>query len=317
MIDIQSCKEILMRLLTRADFDGLVCGVLLEEKGLIDKYMFIHPKDLQDGKIEVTKDDVLANVPYVHGCGLWFDHHSSEEERLDIKTLDFEGAISPAASAAQIIWDYYGGEDTFGNRLLPLLQAVNIADSASFSHQEIIKPEGWILISFLVDPRTGLGYYKDYRIGNYRLMVDMIKYCRTMTAEQILEQYDVNERVTRFFDHQDLFKDMLKRCSQVKDKLIITNQLNDETTYCGNRFMIYALFQDQNIDIRLMWGKSKQTVLIACGHSILNRSSRTNVGKLMLKYGGGGHSQAGTCQIPVDSWKETYKEIVETILDRE
>ena len=303
-----------MRLVTRSDFDGLVCAVLLVEKGIVDSYMFVHPKDVQDGKVEVTDKDVIANLPYVDGCGLWFDHHVSEQERLDINNLDFMGNLEHAASAAQVIWQYYGGEQTFGSQLKPLLKAINIVDAGSFTKDEILKPEGWILLSFIMDSRTGLGYFKDYRISNYQLMLDLIQYCRTMSVEEILKQPDVKQRVDRYFEHQDLFKEMLKKNSYTQKHLIVTNLLNEKTIYVGNRFMVYALFPDQSIDLRMMWGKDKENVVIACGHSILNRRSRTNVGSLMLKYGGGGHTMAGTCQVLVDKKDEILREIIEVIL---
>lgn len=303
-----------MRLVTRSDFDGLVCAVLLVEKGIIDSYMFVHPKDVQDGKVEVTENDVIANLPYVEGCGLWFDHHISEEERLDLDHLEFNGALEHAASAAQVIWNYYGGEQTFGSHFKPLLRAINIADAGSFTKEEILKPEGWLFLSYIMDSRTGLGYFKDYRISNYQLMLDLIQYCRTMSVDEILNQPDVKQRVDRYYEHQDLFKNMLKQSSYTNQHLIVTNLLNEETLYVGNRFMVYALFPEQSIDLRVMWGKDKQNVVIACGHSILNRSSRTDVGSLMLKYGGGGHTMAGTCQVPIDKRDEILKEIINQIL---
>ena len=300
-----------MRLLTRSDFDGLACGVFLVEKGVVNEYKFVHPKDIQDGKLEVTPNDVLANVPYVPGCGLWFDHHTSEGERLEIENLDFEGETRPAPSCAQVIWDYYGGEESFGKNLLPQLEAVNKSDSGNVTREEILNPKRWVLLSFIVDPRTGLGRFGDYRISNYQLMEEMIQYCRTKTVDEILQIPDVQERVERYFDQQDLFKDMLNRCCIVKDNVIITNLINEETIYSGNRFLVYALYPNQNIEIRVIWGKSKQNVVFTVGHSILKRTSRTNVGKLMLKYGGGGHEKVGTCQVPIEDWERLMGEIVD------
>lgn len=303
-----------MRLITRADFDGLVCAVLLVEKGVVDCFEFAHPKDVQDGKVAVTKNDVLANVPYWEGCGLWFDHHESEMNRDSFENLAFEGQVSHAASTAQVIWDYYGGVETFGGRYLPLLRAVNIADAGSLLKEEVLNPSGWILLSFIMDSRTGLGLYKDYRISNYQLMLDLIQYCRTMTADEIIAQPDVQERVNRYFDHQDKFREMMKNASRVEGNVIITNLLDVETVYVGNRFIVYALFPEQNIDVRIMWGREKGNVVIACGHSIMNRSSRTNIGRLMARYGGGGHSMAGTCQVGVDEWEAVSREIIDVIL---
>ncbi len=299
-----------MRLLTRSDFDGLASAVLLVENGIIDTYKFVHPKDVQDGKVAVTSNDVLANIPYVAGCGLWFDHHASEDERLEIEKLSFEGACRPAPSSAQVIWDYYGGEKTFKKHFLPLLDAVNKSDSGNLTREEILNPKGWILISFLMDPRTGLGRFRDYRISNYQLMEDMIQYCRTKTDEDILLIPDVQERSKRYFKQQELFEEMLKRCCEIHGNVIITNLMNEETIYSGNRFLVFALYSEQNIEVRVMWGKNKKNVVFTCGHSILNRTSQTNVGKLMLEYGGGGHEKVGTCQVPIEDWERVLEEIV-------
>lgn len=299
-----------MRLVTRSDFDGLVCAVLLKEIGIIDDYHFVHPKDVQDGKIEVTKEDVLANVPYVNGCGLWFDHHASEDRRLKDTDFQFEGAFKEAKSAAQVIWDYYGGEEKFAERLLSLLEAVNKTDSGDLTHDEILYPSGWILLSFIMDARSGLGRFKDYRISNHQLMRDMVEYCRTKPPELITTSEDIQERVVRYFDQQELFVEMMERCSIIENNVIVSNLLEEETIYSGNRFVIYAMYPDQNVDVRIMWGREKQNIVFACGHSILNRTCNTDIGKLMLNYGGGGHSKVGTCQVPVDGWETRLQEIV-------
>lgn len=303
-----------MRLLTRSDFDGLASAVFLVEKGIVDEYKFVHPKDVQDGKVEVSANDVMANIPYVSGCGLWFDHHASEEERLEIEKLDFEGDCRPAPSAAQVIWDFYGGEETFGKHFLPLLEAVNKSDSGNLTQEDILNPDGWILLSFVMDPRTGLGRFSHFRISNYQLMEDMIQYCRTQSADEILRIPDVRERTKMYFEQQELFRNMLKRCCQTKESIIITDLLKEETIYSGNRFLVYALFPDQNIELRIMWGRQKQNVVFTCGHSILNRTSETDVGKLMLEFGGGGHQKVGTCQIPSEDWEQARDEIVGRIL---
>ena len=303
-----------MRLLTRSDFDGLASAVFLVEKGIIDEYKFVHPKDIQDGNVEVTANDVLANVPYAPGCALWFDHHSSEEERLEIKKMKFEGDCRPALSAAQVIWDYYGGEKTFGKHFLPMLEAVNKSDSGDLRVEDILSPKGFILLSFIMDPRTGLGRFKNFRISNYQLMEDMIQYCRTKTAEEILQIHDVQERVVHYFEQQELFIEMLERTCEIHGNVVVTNLLNEETVYSGNRFLVFAIYLDQNIEARLMWGKEKQKIVISCGHSITNRSSRTDVGKLMLKYGGGGHVMVGTCQVPPEDWERILNEIVDRMM---
>lgn len=284
-----------MRLLTRSDFDGLACAVFLKELNLIDSYKFVHPKDVQDNLVEVTRNDILANVPYSPGCGMWFDHHVSEDERHDHN--DFKGASWHADSAARVICDYYGGEEKFP-RLLEMLTAVDKADSGRFTAEEILDPKGWVLLSFIMDPRTGLGRYKDYRISNYDLMMKMIDLCREKTVDEILEDTDVKERIKRYFEQEKQFEAMIKAHTKVNGNVIITDLRGVEEIFTGNRFVIYALYPKQNISIWLIDGKQKQNAVFAVGHSILNKTSNTNVGSLMLKYGGGGHERVGTCQVP-------------------
>ena len=300
-----------MRLLTRSDFDGLVCAVLLKEAGILDDRMFVHPKDIQDGKIEVTQNDVLANVPYARGCGLWFDHHSSEEER---KAFDkFEGASRSAPSAAQVIFDYYGGRVKFDDKFDELMEAVNKSDSGNLTVGEILNPQGWILLSYIMDPRTGLGRYRDYRISNYELMDDMIEYCRTKTVDEILEVPDVKERVKRYFEQDKLYREMLKNRSRVDANAVITDLIGLQDIFTGNRFLIYSLYPDTNISIRMMDGKNAHNAVFSVGHSIINRTSKTDVGALMLKYGGGGHKRVGTCQVLYEDADKVLEEMVEQI----
>jgi len=299
-----------MRLVTRSDFDGLACAVLLKEIGIIDDYYFVHPKDVQDGKVDVTKNDVLANIPFMKGCGLWFDHHASEDLRLQDEKPPFEGSFKLSKSAAQVIWDFYGGEKRFGEHLQPLLEAVNKTDSGDLTHDEILYPSGWILLSFIMDARSGLGRFKDYRISNHDLMKEMVEYCRTMPPELITTKDDVQERVIRYFDQQEQFVIMMERCTELKNNVIVSNLLSEETIFSGNRFVIYAMYPDQNVEVRIMWGRERKNIVFACGHSILNQTCESDIGKLMLKHGGGGHKKVGTCQVPADNWEECLEDIV-------
>lgn len=301
-----------MRLVTRSDFDGLACAVLLKEIGLIDDYLFAHPKDLQDGLISVSENDVLANVPYVPGCGMWFDHHTSENARL-AAGVKYKGLSKPLKSCARVIWEYYEGEKTFPKSLVPMLEAVDKVDSAGLTAQEIAEPKGWILLGFIMDPRTGLGRFKDFRISNYQLMLDMIDYCRSKKAEDILKLPDVSERVDVYREQSRIFVDMLRRNSRVHDNLVVTDLRGEETIYAGNRFLIYTLFLKCNISMQIMWGVRKQNVVITLGHSILKRNCKTNVGKLMLEYGGGGHDNVGTCQIPLAKAEEVVQALIKRI----
>ncbi|MGB8954844.1 MAG: exopolyphosphatase [Tumebacillaceae bacterium] len=300
-----------MRLITRSDFDGLVCAMLFKKMGMVDEMKFVHPKDMQDGIIEVNENDILANVPYVQGCGLWFDHHSSELLRMGEK-VEFKGETRLAPSAARVVYDYYGGRDTFGD-IDDIMQGVDKADSAQFSREDILNPTGWDLLSFIMDARTGLGRYRDYRISNYQLMEDLVEHCATMSVVEIMQLPDVQERVVRYFELDKQFREMLLQYTRTDGNVIITDLRGVETIYPGNRFMVYALFPEQNISIWTIDGRAKQNCVFACGHSILNRTSQTNIGALMLKNGGGGHRVAGTCQVPYDDADRVLQELIDTM----
>ncbi|MDL2272500.1 exopolyphosphatase [Desulfovibrio sp. OttesenSCG-928-I05] len=302
-----------MRLVTRSDFDGLVCGALLKIIGVVDDFKFVHPKDLQDGIVEVSSNDILANVPYVDGCGMWFDHHTSENERLG--EMRFEGLHRELPSCARVIWEYYGGHARFSSDLDTLLEAVDKVDSGMLSIDDIKNPSGWVLLGFIMDPRTGLGRYRDYRISNYQLMMDLIDHCATKSVDEILALPDVKQRTDRYFAQEELFRGMLeKRATQHRNVLVIDLREQEEI-YSGNRFTAYALYPDCNISIQVMWGFRKQNIVFTVGYSILNRSSKVDVGSLMLKYGGGGHTRVGTCQIPVEKADQVLGELIAALGD--
>lgn len=299
-----------MRLLTRSDFDGICCAVILKELGIIDDMAYAHPKDLQDGKVDVTSNDVLANVPFVKGCGLWFDHHSSEDERMGLEGT-YEGASEPAPSAARVIYDYYFSEKL--TKFDEMLENVDKVDSAHLSQEEILSPTGWVLLGFICDPRTGLGYHKSFGISNLALMKMLVEELRTRPVEEILELPDVKERVTRYFALNETFKKFLLERSKVDGPIVFTDTRDSDEIPPGNRFLIYSLFPDANIDIRLIDGRGKKFVSISMGHSILNRTSKVNVGSLMLKHGGGGHFVVGTCQVPYEEAERVLAELIDAV----
>lgn len=300
------------RLVTRSDFDGLVCAVLLKELDLIDDILFVHPKDMQDGKIAITQRDITTNLPYVPGANLAFDHHLSETLRNSGERSNH--IIHPEApSAARVVYDYYGGKQRFPTISDDMMQAVDKADSAQFSREEILDPQGWVLLNYLMDSRTGLGRFRTFRVSNYALMMDLIDYCRDHSIEEILALPDVRERVELYFEHAALAREQLLRCSTVHDNLLVLDLRDEETIYATNRFMVYALFPNTNISIHVLWGREKQNTVFATGKSILNRSSRTNIGELMLEYGGGGHENAGTCQVDNDLAEQVLGELITRI----
>ena len=283
-----------MRLITRSDFDGLVCGALLKEAGIIDHWKFAHPKDLQDGLVEVNEDDCLANVPFVEGCGPWFDHHSSEFERNQLEGK-YKGESRITPSCARIIYEYYGGEERFSH-FNEMLAAVDKVDSGNLTIDEIQNPEGWILIGFLMDPRTGLGRWRNFTISNYQLMEKLIDACRTMSTDEILNLSDVQERIEVYFEQTAKFKEMVNKYTRTDGDVIISDLRGVDPIYTGNRFLIYSMYPKQNISAWIVSGKGGLGCSVAVGYSVLNRTSNIDVGSLMLKYGGGGHKAVGTCQ---------------------
>ena len=300
------------RLVTRSDFDGLVCAVLLNELELIDDIKFVHPKDMQDGKIDITARDITTNLPYVATAHLSFDHHLSETIRNTGERKNH--IIDPKApSAARVVYNYYGGKKTMPTITDEMMDAVDKADSAQFSCDEIINPTGWVLLNYLMDARTGLGRFREFRISNYTLMMDLIKYCRNHNIDEILALPDVKERVDLYFDQKQKAGEQIQRCATVHQNLVVLDLRNEETIWAANRFLIYALFPETNISIHVMWGVQKQNTVFATGKSILDRGSKTNVGELMLKYGGGGHQAAGTCQIANDQAASTLQALIAQI----
>lgn len=302
------------RLVTRSDFDGLVCAVLLKELNLIDEINFVHPKDVQDGKEDITENDILTNLPYVKEAHLVFDHHLSETIRNEGQNENH--IIDPEApSAARVVYDHYGGEEKFPNVSTEMMEAVDKADSAQFTKEDVANPTGWELLSFLMDARTGLGRFRNFRISNYNLMMDLIDYCRDHTIEEILELPDVKERVELYFDYEERFKEQLKRCGTLYDNVVVIDLREEEKIFPGNRFMKYLLYPEANISIHVIWGYRKQNTVFAVGKSIFDKSSDKNVGEIMLEYGGGGHQAAGTCQIDNDKAEKILVELVERFKD--
>jgi nanoRNase/pAp phosphatase (c-di-AMP/oligoRNAs hydrolase) len=300
------------RLVTRSDFDGLVCAALLKELGILEETKFVHPKDMQDGLVEITDRDITTNLPYVPGVRLAFDHHESETLRLD-ETAENHIILPGALSAARVVYDYFGGAERFTQVSEQLMEAVDKADSALFSLDEIKAPTGWILLSFLMDPRTGLGRFRDFRISNYQLMMDLIDACLESTIEEVLEMPDVLERVTLYHEHAAAAREQLLRCSTVHGNLVVLDLREDEVIHPTNRFMIYALYPECNISVHVLWGLKQQNTVLAMGKSIVDRSSQTDVGALMLAYGGGGHEAAGTCQVDNSDAERVLGELIERV----
>ena len=304
------------RLVTRSDFDGLACAMMLKELDLIDEIKFVHPKDVQDGIIELTKNDITTNLPYDPRVSIAFDHHESEVDRLKANEIATNGKliIDPSArSAARVVYDYYGGKDAFPRVSEDLMAAVDKGDSADFTIDEILHPEGWVLLHYLMDARTGLGRFHNFRISNYDLMMELIDYCLEHSIDEILELPDVKERVDLYFEQAELFKEQLLRIARVYSKVVVLDLRNEDVIYAGNRFMIYALFPETQISIHVAWGFRKQNTAVMIGKSIVNKGSEVDIGALCLRYGGGGHHNAVTCQLDNDKVDDELPGIIEAL----
>jgi nanoRNase/pAp phosphatase (c-di-AMP/oligoRNAs hydrolase) len=300
------------RLVTRSDFDGLVCAALLKELGILDDILFVHPKDMQDGKVELTDRDITTNLPYVPGVHLSFDHHDSEVVRVE-DSPENHVIVAGAKSAARVVYDFYGGADTFKLVGEDIMAAVDKADAADFTRDDILEPHGWDYISFLMDPRTGLGRFRDFRISNYQLMMQLIDDITTKSIDEILQTPDVAERVELYREHADAAIDQLGRCATQHGNAVVLDLRDEDPIFATNRFTIYALFPECNISVHVLWGLKQQNTVFAVGKSILDRSSRTDVGELMLQYGGGGHEAAGTCQVANDDAERVLGELLRKI----
>ena len=302
------------RLVTRSDFDGLACAMMLRELGLVDEIKFVHPKDVQDGIVALSTDDITTNLPYDPRVALAFDHHASEEERLKAQETGGKLVIDPTKrSAARVVYEYYGGAKAFTGISEELIEAVDKGDSADFTMEEILHPTGWVLLHYLMDPRTGLGRFREFRIGNYDLMMELIDYCPNHTIDEILALPDVKERVDLYFEQSEQFEAQLKRIAKIYDKVLVLDLRDEEIIHAGNRFLIYALYPETQISIHVAWGFKKQNTAVMIGKSIVNKASGADIGGLCLKYGGGGHRNAGTCQLDNDKVDEQLPEIIRAL----
>ena len=302
------------RLVTRSDFDGLACAMMLKELGMIDEIKFVHPKDVQDGKIDLTADDITTNLPYDPTVGLAFDHHESEIDRLKATETGGKLIIDPhARSAARVVYDYYGGKERFPRISEELMEAVDKGDSADFTVDEILHPEGWVLLHFLMDARTGLGRFHDFRISIYDLMMKLIDFCMENSVDEILKLPDVEERVKLYFEQEELFKEQLKRIVRVEGKAAVIDLRQEEIIYAGNRFMVYAMYPETEISVHVAWGFKKQNTAVMIGKSIINKASKVDIGALCLKYGGGGHANAGTCQLENEKVDSLLPDIISAL----
>ena len=300
------------RLITRNDFDGLVCAALFRSLGLVDEIVFAHPKDMQDGKIPVSDHDITANLPYVPGVHLAFDHHESEVTRLGKKPENL--VLDPAKpSAARVVYEHYGGKKAFPKISAELMGSVDEADAAGYTEfEQIFEPTGWNLLNYILDPRTGLSKLP-FRKDQDTMVRELADVIGSKTADEVLALPDVKERVDRYMAEEAKARDQIKKHSSVHQNLVVIDLRNESTIHAANRFVVYTMFPKQNISLTALRADDPNTVLLAVGRSILNQSSKTDVGQLMLEFGGGGHAGAGTCRASAADADRVMKQLIERI----
>ena len=300
-----------MRLVTRSDFDGLVCAMILKEANLIDDIKFVHPKDVQDGKIELSDNDITTNLPFDNRVHLCFDHHESEISRVPDADTSKWIIDGHARSAARVVYNYYKDKYDLHRISDEIMAAVDKGDSADFTQEEVLNPTGWVLMNFIMDSRTGLGRFHDFRISNYDLMMELIDYCLEHSVNEVLELPDVKERVDMYFKHQENFKVQLSHTAHMDGRCLVIDWRNEETIYTGNRFLVYALYPDCYFSIHLVRGFQGQNTPIMIGKSIFRSGVDKDIGEICLKYGGGGHKNAGTCQVANEEADKVLSEVLE------
>lgn len=295
----------LFRLVTRRNFDGLACAALLKEQNLVRDVLFVHPKEVQDGSVTITEQDILTNLPANEKAHLVFSNRSSRSNPLKNVICD-----SSASSTARVVYNHYGGKKAFPRISDTLIAAVDQSNTAQFSQQEIVNPKGWVLFNFLMDLRTGIGRFRHFRLSNQRLIMLLIDLCRVQDIEQIMTLPDVQERVEVYFKHQQRFLEQVTRCAAVQGSLVVLDLRGEKTVWAGNRFMIYALNPRCSISLQVNWGPKRAYTVFSIGKSVLNRVSTLDVGQLAEKYGGGGHRNAGTCRADDSHAEEMFRMLV-------
>jgi len=291
-----------MRLVTRADLDGLACAQIVAENETLDDVVLVHPQEITDKKAQIRAGDVLANLPYHPSCARWFDHHLLTESN-EKPPPDFDGLYRLAPSAAQLVWEYYGQDARYAR----LVDETNRLDSAQLSERDVTQPQGYILLGFTLDPRSGLGDEESY----FMRLLGWLRENRSI--EDVLLIPEVNGRVVRMYEQNEDFCWTLMNTSRLDGNVVFTDFRRVKDPPAGNRFLIYTLFPEANVSVRAQWGRNRDHVMVQVGHSIFNRTCKTSVGELMSDYGGGGHRGAGSSPLPLLEADAKILEIIDTL----
>ena len=291
------------RLVTQPSFDGLVSAVLLNELGMIREVVFVHPNDMKDGRIVIGPEDITSGLPYTKGAHLAFDHHASEVERFESSGSRWKEdrlnliIDTTAPSSSRVIHRHFGGQRKLSAVSEAMMTAVDQADNGNYRRSEVLAPRGWTLLNFIIDARTGLEASHSFGLAKEQLLLNLIDICRGQSIDEILRHPDVADRVATYWEEQPDFIDQLERCSHLEGNVAITDLRHQDPIHPGNRFVVYALYPTAAISIQIVRGKDAASTVLAVRKSIFNHRSLAHIGSIMLEFGGGGHDNAGTCQI--------------------
>jgi hypothetical protein len=280
--------------------DGLVSAVLLTTMENVDSLELIHPQDITDDKFEVKEGDILANLPYHPNCAMWFDHHEITDSNRKPPEV-YKGKHAILQSVARVVYEYYRSEKL--DRFEPLIAETDRFDSAQLTIEDISDPRGAILLGFTIDPRTGFGIDRHF-------FITLVELLKTFDIDRVLQTAEVARRVKTYRENDFRFLQVLNDHTRIDHNVIITDFRNILTIPVGNRFLIYTLYPECNVSVRVQWGPRKEFVAATIGHSILNRTCKTDIGRLCSDFGGGGHKGAGACTLDPASADGKLKKIM-------
>jgi len=291
-----------MRLVTRPDLDGLTCGVLLSECETLDAVELVHPQDVTDRRIPIGPADIIANLPYHPSCGMWFDNHLLTDPKA-MPPTGFKGRYGKAPSAARLVYEHYLTTHPALARHQTLVAETDRLDSAQLTLEDVVSPSGYVLLGLTLDPRTGLGSLRGY-------FDELLPAVRDRPIDAVLALTSVRKRAARMREQDQAFRDAARAHSRLDGDVVVTDFRDLDPIPVGNRFLIFTLFPEASAAVRVQWGPQRERIAVSAGRSILNRSSRANIGVLMSLHGGGGHAGAGACLLAPASADARIAEIV-------
>ncbi len=291
-----------MRLVARPDLDGLTCAVLLSHCETVDSYELVHPQQVRDREVVIGENDILVNMPYQPACGMWFDNHLLTDSQ-STPPRDYRGRYGQAPSAARLVYEHYAPTHPELSRYEELIRETDRLDSAQLDLDDVLAPDRYTLLGFTLDSKSGLGDPREY-------FLELIPAVATKSIQEVMELPSVRERANRLKEQDRHFREAAVAHSRLDGPLIITDFRSLDPLPVGNRFLIYTVFPDAMLSLRIQRGRAANTVSVSGGRSIFTRTSRANIGIVMSLYGGGGQPGAGACVLPAATADAQIAEIV-------